>query len=76
MQYSGVSSAGSLSIICPGESFLNAPEGYELEGWTESPNASKAEHAPGKQLGVRYGELPHFYAVWKAKTYESAPESE
>ena len=76
VQQSSIVSPGSLEIIFPGEEFLNAPDGYELEGWSSKANADKAEYMPGESLEKwGYYDIPHFYAVWKVKEYKYSPDS-
>ena len=55
-------------------SYLTAPDGYELAGWSTSPEAKDIDYTPHQKLTVKEETIQHLYAVWKGKEYTKTPE--
>ena len=55
-------------------SYLTAPDGYELAGWSISPEAKHIDYTPHQKLTVEEETIQHLYAVWKGKEYSEELE--
>ena len=69
------STDSDLQVYTPGGTYFSAPEGYELAGWSKTPNSTTVDYAPGSTLPLYRGTTIHLYALWKPIEYDYVPET-
>lgn len=73
-RYVATASPIDLQTYVLDESYFTAPDGYELAGWSTSPEAKDIDYTPHQKLTVKEETIQHLYAVWKGKEYTETPE--
>lgn len=68
-EYSSMVSPTDLRAYTLDASYLTAPDGYELAGWSTSPEAKTVDYPLNGRLFVEKRNIQHLYAVWKGIEY-------